>query len=78
MTNEIGGYDRNLVAYESELVELNKQLNLMQSRQDKSQPKIKRAKLANTINELISEAISDLYPKYVQKLADEMTAIYKN
>lgn len=77
LTNEIGGYDRNLVAYESELVELNKQLNLMQSRQDKSLPKIKRAKLANTINELISEAISDLYPKYVQKLADEMTAIYK-
>lgn len=77
LSNDLAGLDRNLVAYESELVELNKQLNLMQSRQDKSLPKIKRAKLANKINELISEAISDLYPKYVQKLADEMTSIYK-
>lgn len=45
--------------------------------QDVGQPSIARAAKADKIAALISEAIEDLYPRYVTTLGQEMTSVYK-
>ena len=74
---ELEACKRSIDANNASIKDLKSNINLMQSRQDSSQPNIKRANIATKVKELISEAIGDLYPKYVGKLSIEMTNIYK-
>jgi DNA sulfur modification protein DndD len=74
---EIADLTRSITAQESTLNDHTSTLHNMRSRQLSSEPNNKRANLANKVHEIIAEAIDDLYPKYVQKLATEMTIIYK-
>lgn len=74
---EIAELNRSIAAQESTLNDYISTLHNMRSRQLSSEPNNRRATLANKVHEIIAEAIEDLYPKYVQKLATEMTIIYK-
>lgn len=74
---ELDACKRTIESNKSKMDDLKSSINNMQARQDSSQPNIKRAIAANKVIELITEAINDLYPKYVEKLAVEMTNIYK-
>jgi DNA sulfur modification protein DndD len=49
----------------------------MAARHENAQPNLARAAKAEKIATLISEAIEDLYPRYVTRLGEEMTSIYK-
>lgn len=77
IASELGACERSLEASKSSINDLKSTIENMKSRQTNSQPSLKRAGLAKEIIELISESIDDLYPKYVEKLSQEMTSIYK-
>jgi DNA sulfur modification protein DndD len=47
-------------------------------RNQSARPQLARADKAEVVARLIAEAIEDLYPKYVERLSTEMTAIYKH
>ena len=48
-----------------------------QERFESAQPNLTRAAQAESISSLIGETIEDLYPLHVQRLSEEMTAIYR-
>jgi DNA sulfur modification protein DndD len=61
----------------AELSRLRADAGRMAARHESAQPSLARAAKAERIAELIRDAIEDLYPKYVARLGEEMTAIYK-
>ncbi len=64
-------------ADEAELSRLRAESGRMLARHESAQPQLIRAAKAEKIAELITEAIADLYPRYVKKLGTEMTTVYK-
>lgn len=69
--------NRQVQADEAELIRLRAEGGRMAARHESAQPQLARAAKAETIAALISEAIKDLYPRYVIKLGEEMTTVYK-
>jgi DNA sulfur modification protein DndD len=61
----------------AELSRLRAEAGRMAARYESAQPSLARAAKAEKIATLISEAIEDLYPKYVARLGDEMTSVYR-
>jgi DNA sulfur modification protein DndD len=61
----------------SELNRLRADAGRMAARHESAQPSLARAVKADMIATLISEAIEDLYPRYVTRLSNEMTAVYQ-
>jgi DNA sulfur modification protein DndD len=61
----------------SELSRLRADAGRMAARHESAQPSLARAAKADKIANLISEAIEDLYPRYVTTLGEEMTSVYK-
>lgn len=61
----------------AELNRLRAEAGRMAARHESAQPSLARAARAERIATLIGDAIEDLYPKYVTRLGDEMTSVYK-
>ncbi len=72
-----GDLTRQVQADTAELSRLRAEAGRMVARHDSAQPSLARAAKGENIAALIEEAIEDLYPKYVSRLGDEMTTIYK-
>lgn len=61
----------------SELAKLRAEAGRMAARHESAQPSLARAAKAEKIATLISDAIEELYPRYVTRLGQEMTSVYK-
>ena len=72
-----GEHERQIKTDESELAKLRTETGRMTARHEDSRPNLARAARAEAIVALISEAIDDLYPKYVARLGTEMTNVYQ-
>ena len=77
MREQNGALSRQLQADTAELNRLRAEGGRMAARHESAQPQIARATRAEKIAELISDAIRDLYPRYVNSLGEEMTAVYQ-
>jgi DNA sulfur modification protein DndD len=77
LREQMGDLTRQEQADNAELSRLRAEAGRMAARHESAQPSLARAAKAERIAALIEEAIEDLYPKYVTRLGDEMTAIYK-
>lgn len=73
-----GNLRREKEAMESRLANARAEHGRLASRHKKSQPQIARTRKALQIADLIGDAISDLYPSYVDRLATEMGSIYRS
>jgi len=74
---QMGELNRQEQNDNSELSKLRAEAGRMAARHESAQPSLARAAKAEKIAALIAEAIEDLYPRYVTRLAEEMTAVYK-
>ncbi len=72
-----GIWSRQEQADMSKLNDLRTEAGRMAARHESAQPSLARAAKAEMIATLISEAIEDLYPRYVTQLSNEMTSVYK-
>jgi len=72
-----GSLSRQETADTNSLKDLRSQAGRMAARHESAQPQLARAAKAETISQLITDAIEDLYPRYVTKLGAEMTTVYK-
>ncbi len=72
-----GSLSRQEQADAAELNRLRAEAGRMLARHESTEPQLARAAKAEKIAELISDAIGDLYPRYVARLGAEMTTIYK-
>jgi DNA sulfur modification protein DndD len=77
LREQTGSLSRQQQADVAELNRLRAEGGRMAARHESAQPQIARAAKAEKIASLISEAIDDLYPRYVTKLGAEMTAVYR-
>ncbi len=77
LREQMGALTRQEQADTSSLNDLRQHAGRMAARHESAQPMLARAARAETIANLITEAIDDLYPRYVARLGDEMTSIYK-
>lgn len=77
LREQSGALARQEQADASELSRLRAEAGRMQARHESTQPQVARAAKAERIAGLISDAIADLYPRYVGRLGAEMTAVYK-
>lgn len=77
LREQAGSLNRQEQSDAAELSRLKAEAGRMAARHESAQPNLARAKKADTIAALISDAIDDLTPRYVARLASEMTAIYK-
>ena len=77
LREQIGELSRQEQNDNSELAKLRAEAGRMAARHESAQPSLARAAKAEKIATLISEAIEDLYPRYVARLGQEMTSIYK-
>ncbi|NBO92768.1 MAG: DNA sulfur modification protein DndD [Planctomycetia bacterium] len=73
-----GNLRREKEAMESRLASARAEHGRLASRHKSAQPQIARARKALQVAELIGDAISDLYPSYVDRLATEMGSIYRS
>lgn len=76
LREQIGALTREKQADIAEQSRLQETAGRMAARHESAQPYLARAAKAEKIAGLISEAIADLYPRYVTSLSAEMTAIY--
>jgi DNA sulfur modification protein DndD len=77
LREQAGSLTRQEQSDEAELNRLRAEGGRMAARHESAQPQLARATKAEKIANLITEAIKDLYPRYVAKLGEEMTAVYK-
>jgi DNA sulfur modification protein DndD len=77
LREQMGELTRQQQSDTGELSRLRAEAGRMAARHESAQPSLARAAKAEKIATLISEAIEDLYPKYVARLGDEMTLVYK-
>ncbi len=77
LREQIGSLTRQEQADTAELNRLRAEAGRMAARHQSAQPQLARAAKAEKIAGLISEAIADLYPRYVARLGTEMTAAYR-
>lgn len=77
LREQMGDLTRQEQADTAELSRLRAEAGRMAARHESAQPSLARAAKAERIAELISESIEDLYPKYVARLGEEMTNVYK-
>jgi DNA sulfur modification protein DndD len=77
LREQMGDLTRQESNDNAELAKLRAEAGRMAARHESAQPSLARAAKAEKIASLISEAIEDLYPKYVARLGQEMTAVYK-
>lgn len=77
LIEKISEFRRTEDGINPKLGSLNAEAARAMERNKKAQPVLLRAEKAETISSVISEAITDLYPHYVQKLSKEMTEIYQ-
>jgi DNA sulfur modification protein DndD len=77
LREQMGALHRQEQADAAELSRLRAEAGRMAARHESAQPHLARAAKAEKVADLISEAIADLYPRYVTKLGAEMTAVYK-
>jgi len=73
-----GNLRREKEAMESRLASARAEHGRLASRHKSAQPQIARARKALQVADLIGDAISDLYPSYVDRLAAEMGSIYRS
>jgi DNA sulfur modification protein DndD len=74
---QMGSLTRQEQADTSEISRLRAEAGRMAARHELAQPNLARAAKAEAIASLISDAIEDLYPRYVKRLGEEMTSVYK-
>ena len=77
LREQSGALTRQEQADTAELNRLRADAGRMAARHESAQPNLARAAKADKIADLISDAIEDLYPRYVIKLGQEMTTVYK-
>ena len=77
LREQMGALTRQEQADTSELSQLRAEAGRMAARHESAQPSLARAAKAEKIATLISDAIEDLYPRYVTRLGEEMTSVYK-
>jgi DNA sulfur modification protein DndD len=77
LREQSGVLSRQEQADNKTLSDLKAEAGRMAARHESSLPNRNRAKKAEVIAGLIADSIEDLYPRYVTRLGDEMTAIYK-
>jgi len=77
LREQIGELTRQKQSDTSDLNRLRAEAGRMAARHESAQPNLARAAKAEKIATLISDAIEDLYPKYVDRLGEEMTSVYK-
>jgi DNA sulfur modification protein DndD len=77
LREQMGDLTRQEQADTAELGRLRAEAGRMAARYESAQPSLARAAKAEKIATLISEAIEDLYPKYVARLGEEMTSVYR-
>jgi DNA sulfur modification protein DndD len=77
LREQMGELNRQEQNDNSELNKLRAEAGRMAARHESAQPSLARAAKAEKIAVLISDAIEDLYPRYVTRLGEEMTSVYK-
>jgi len=77
LREQMGELNRQEQNDDSELSKLRAEAGRMAARHESAQPSLARATKAEKIAALIGSAIEDLYPRYVTRLGQEMTSVYK-
>lgn len=77
LREQMGELTRQQQADTSTLNSLRQQAGNLAARHKDAQPYLAKAAKADQIATLIGDAIEDLYPKYVDRLGQEMTSVYK-
>src|SRR5262249_24286273 len=77
LTDQIGSIRRLEETDNATLAQKRPELARYQERFHSSRPQLVRAAKAESVVELVDQAITDLYPLHVRRLSDEMTAIYR-
>ena len=77
LREQSGALTRQEQSDKAELNRLRADAGRMAARHESAQPSLARAAKADIIATLISEAIDDLYPRYVARLGTEMTSVYQ-